>query len=125
MNTKKLSVLTLAMLGTLYGPSQVLAASILAPDLASFAVLGAEGGVTNVPTSIIGGNLGATNPAVGGGYIFTAGSFQQNTPTAQQAQLDLDAAIVALSAFGVGTTITGGNLDMFQTSQGGTIIPGT
>jgi len=101
-----------------YGPSQGLAAVItLGADLASFAVLGAEG-VTNVPTSTIGGNLGsAPNPSVGGGYVFTAGSFQQNTGIAQQAQLDLDQAILDINAQGPGLTI-GSNLT-------GTILPGT
>jgi hypothetical protein len=107
------------------GPSSASATPILAPDLASFAVLGAAG-VTNVPVSTIGGNLGsAPNASVGGGYIFTSGSLQQNTATAQQAQLDLDAAIVALNAFGPGTTITGGDLDAWQGSHLGIIIPGT
>lgn len=102
-----------------------LATPILAPNLASFAVLGATG-VTNVPSSTIGGNLGsAPNASIGGGYIFTSGSLQANTAIAQQAQLDLDASIVALSAFGVGTVITGGDLDAWQSSHGGYILPGT
>ncbi len=102
------------------------AAPILASALASFAVLGAEAGVTNVPTSTIGGNLGATSFSIGGGYSFTAGGLQANTAIAQQAQLDLDAAFVTLAAFGVGTTITGGDLDAFQALQVGAVIaPGT
>jgi Ice-binding-like/PEP-CTERM motif len=88
--------------------------------------LGAAG-VTNVPTSTIGGNLGsAPNGSVGGGYVFSAGSLQPGNQA--QAQLDLDQAIIDLSAYGVGTTILGslgGNLDTFQTSNGGTIGPGT
>ena len=123
MNAMKLALPLFVALAC--GPSSALAGPILTANLASFAVLAATG-VTNVPVSIIGGNLGsAVNPSVGGGYIFTAGSFQQNTPLAQQAQVDLDAAIVALSAFGVGTTITGGDLDAYQFANGGTIIPGT
>ena len=117
MNAMKLAMpIFLAALA--YGPSQGLAAVItLGADLASFAVLGAEG-VTNVPTSTIGGNLGsAPNPSVGGGYVFTAGSFQQNTGIAQQAQLDLDQAILDINAQGPGLTI-GSNLT-------GTILPGT
>jgi hypothetical protein len=102
-----------------------MAAPILSDDLASFAVLGASG-VTNVPISIIGGNLGSSpNAASGGGYIFTTGSRQGNTVLAQQAQLDLDAAIVALSGFGVGITIDDGNLDAYQFMHGGSIAPGT
>lgn len=111
-------------------PAHGYAAPILGADLASFAVLGATG-VTNVPTSTIGGNLGsATDPSVGGGYVFTAGSLQANTLTAQQAQLDLDAAILALSAFGPGLDVglsPGGNLDAFQADplRNGKIAPGT
>lgn len=81
------------------GASGTWAAPILGPDLASFAVLGATG-VTNVPISTIGGNLGsAPNASVGGGYVFSSGSLQQNTAIAQNAQTQLDAAILALNAF--------------------------
>lgn len=120
----------LLFLALAFGPAQGLAVPILGSNLATFAVLGADGsggGVTNVPTSVIGGNLGsAPNPAVGGGYIFTAGSLQPNTALAQSAQLQLDTAIVSLSAFGVGTNVPGGSLDIFQASQIGSVIhPGT
>lgn len=121
MNAMKLAIPLFVALG--YGPAQGLAAPILGADLASFAVLAATG-VTNVPTSVIGGNLGsAPNPSVGGGYVFTAGSLQPNTGLAQQAQLDLDDAIVDLSAFGPGLNI-GASLDAFQALQGGSIGPG-
>lgn len=122
MNATKLVIpLLLAMA---YSPSPVLAAPILGSDLASFAVLGATG-VTNVPVSTIGGNLGsAPNPSIGGGYVFTSGSLQANTLLAQNAQIQLDAAILALSAFGPGITITGGDLDAFQATNGGSIGPG-
>ena len=102
MDTMKLAVPLFVALA--YG-APGLATPILPPDLASFAVLGATG-VTNVPVSTIGGNLGsAPNASAGGGYIFTAGSRQQNTATAQQAQLDLDAAILALNGMGPGLPI--------------------
>ena len=107
----------LALAALLYNPSLGLAVPILSSDLASFAVLGAAG-VTNVPTSTIGGNLGsAPNASVGGGYVFTSGSLQQNTALAQQAQLDLDAAIVTLNSM----ANTGGTLGADLT---GTINPG-
>lgn len=94
-----------------YGPDLAMAMPILGPDLASFAVLGAAG-VTNVETSTIGGNLGsAPNASVGGGYVFSSGSLQANTALAQNAQSQLDAAIVAVNAFGPGTTI-GSSLDV-------------
>ena len=123
---KSLPTLALAMMAVFVVAAPASAAPILGSALASFAVLGATG-VTNVPTSTIGGNLGsAPNPSVGGGYVFTAGSLQPNTPLAQQAQIDLDAAILALAAFGPGTTVTGGNLDAFQAlpANGGKINPG-
>ena len=122
---KSLSTLALATMAVFGAVSPASAAPILGSALASFAVLGATG-VTNVPVSTIGGNLGsAPNPTVGGGYVFTAGSLQPNTPLAQQAQIDLDAAILALAAFGPGTNVTGGNLDAFQAGNGGVINPGT
>ena len=125
MKTKKyLSILSLAVIGALYGTSPTWAVPILGPDLASFAVLGAAG-VTNVATSTIGGNLGsAPNGSVGGGYVFTSGSLQSDTPIAQNAQLQLDAAILAVNAFGPGTDI-GSSLDAWQAGHGGVITPGT
>ena len=107
MNAMKLAIPLFVALS--YGPAQGLAAPILNPALASFAVLGATG-VTNVPVSTIGGNLGsAPNASVGGGYVFTSGSLQQNTALAQQAQLDLDAAIIAVNSGGADFTIAAGN----------------
>lgn len=104
----------------LCGATPALAAPILGADLASFAVLGAEG-VTNVATSFIGGNLGsAPNPAVGGGYSFSAGSLQPNTPLAQSAQLQLDAAILAVNnPILMGPAVPFGSGDLT-----GTIAPG-
>lgn len=114
---KCLNLLVISALAALLCPPLASAVPILGPDLASFAVLGATG-VTNVPTSTIGGNLGsAANPSVGGGYVFTSGSLQSNTTMAQSAQLQLDAAILALSSMGPGQTI-GSNL------AGLTLLPG-
>ena len=97
MNTFKLTLPALVALA--FGSSAAWATPILGGDLASFAVLGAAG-VTNVPISTIGGNLGsAPNASVGGGYVFSSGSLQQNTAIAQNAQIELDAAILALNAF--------------------------
>ena len=124
-NRSRLALLLVLAAATAMGAAGPASAGpILAPDLASFAVLGASG-VTNVPTSTIGGNLGsAPNASAGGGYVFSSGSLQANTAIAQQAQLDLDASIVALSAFGAGITITGGDFDAWQSTHGGSLLPG-
>lgn len=116
--SKPLSILALAVGGVFFGATPAWSAPVLKSDLASFAVLGASG-VTNVPTSTIGGNLGSSaNSSVGGGYIFTAGSLQQNTATAQQAQLDLETAILDIN----GMANTGGTLN--ADLAGLTIAPG-
>jgi hypothetical protein len=126
MNTK-IGVMKLAIplfFAIAYGPAQGLAQSILGSSLDTFAVLGQQG-VTNVPTSTIGGNLGsAPNASIGGGYVFTAGSLQANTALAQNAQINLTAAIGAVNSSGPGITI-GGSLDAFEASHGGVIAPGT
>jgi Ice-binding-like/PEP-CTERM motif len=115
MKCKFLIPFVVAAMAALLSPP-LASAAILGTDLASFAVLGAAG-VTNVPTSTIGGNLGsAPNASVGGGYIFSAGSLQQNTALAQSAQLQLDTAITTLGLMGPGLTI-GADLT-------GTILPG-
>lgn len=125
MASKSFLALTLAAVGVCFGAGPAWSAPVLGSDLASFSVLGAAG-VSNVPTSTIGGNLGsAPNATVGGGYVFSSGSLQANTALAQNAQIQLDAAILAVNANGPGTLITGGDLDAWQASHGGFIIPGT
>lgn len=124
MNPMKLKLALPLLVAFAYGPGLALATPILGSDLASFAVLGAAG-VTNVPTSTIGGNLGsAPNASVGGGYVFSSGSLQANTALAQNAQVQLDAAILAVNAFGPGTSI-GSSLDAWQAGHSGYIAPGT
>ena len=123
-NPSCLAIATSAVIGGLFGVSPSFAAPVLGPALASFAVLAATG-VTNVPVSTIGGNLGSSaNPSVGGGYIFTSGSLQQNTALAQRAQIDLDAAILDVNAGSADITIAAGdgNLDAFNS---GVFAPGT
>ena len=125
MRCNFLTLFVVASFAVLLCPPQVSATPILGQDLASFAVLGATG-VTNVPTSTIGGNLGSsTNASLGGGYVFSSGSLQANTALAASAQLQLDAAILAVNAFLPVATITNGDLDAFQASMGGSIAPGT
>ncbi len=128
-NPRRVAILSSAVIGALFGASSAFAAPILGSALKSFAVLGATG-VTNVATSTIDGNLGSSpNPSVGGGYVFTSGSLQPNTALAQQAQLDLDAAILAVNAGAApaaNVILAGpGNLDVYQAANGGSIAPGT
>jgi len=124
----KMGLMKLAMplfLAIACGFTQGFAAPILGSSLDTFAVLGQQG-VTNVPTSTIGGNLGsAPNASIGGGYTFTAGSLQANTALAQNAQINLTSAIGSVNSSGPGILITGGNLDAFEASHGGSIAPGT
>lgn len=112
---KYLSILSLAVIGALYGASPAWATPILGSDLTSFAVLGAST-VTNVPTSTIVGNVGVyagsaitgfnsspgvavSDPQVTGGLVHAT------TAVAQSAQAQLAAAITNLGSLGPGTTL--------------------
>ena len=106
-------------------PTAGMAAPILAPTLASFAVLGASD-VTCVPTCVIGGNVGSfpTAPtSTGADYSFSFGSFQPGLEGL--AQIQLTNAINTINAFLLTDTIADGNLDAYQTTNGGFISPGT
>lgn len=130
MNTKKLSLLTVAVLSTLYGPSQVSAASILG-TAESFAVLGSST-VTNVPTSSIIGNVGVWSSgganAITGFNSFpgvavtdpqvTGGRVHAGTGVARTAQGQLTNAITGLGLLGTGTTLVNSDL------AGLTLAPG-
>ena len=109
-------VLTLAILTTFFASaSPVSAASLLGPDVSSFAVLGATT-VTNVPTSTIVGSVGVapgfsitgfnsspgvatTDTQVTGGLVHTT------TAVAAQAQSDLTIARTNLGLMGPGTLL--------------------
>jgi hypothetical protein len=128
--TARLAVV-LPFAALLYAPSPGFAAPILGPDLTSFAVLGASG-VSSVGTTV-GGNVGSFPTAsTTGVYSFTFGGCNTCTPpvtitggvTASQAQSDLTAAILAINA-GLGTTVPGGDLNLFAAGNGGVINPGT
>ena len=91
------------------------AAPILGPDLASFTVLGATT-VTNVPTSVIVGNVGVSPGTAITGFNsvsgtatadpqVTGGSVHSNTAVAQSAQAQLSAAITYLGLLGPGTLL--------------------
>ncbi|MGC2457786.1 MAG: ice-binding family protein [Gallionellaceae bacterium] len=113
--SKYLSILSLAVIGTLYGSSPAWADPLLGSDLATFAVLGATPDVTNVPPSTIVGNVGVSPAQAFSGFNFTAGastsdsqvtgSVESNTALAQSAQAQLLTARTNLSGLGVGTTL--------------------
>ena len=118
MNTKKMSVLTLAVLGALSGPTQVWATSILGMA-DSFTVLGGST-VINVPTSTIGGNVGvwscgganaitgfnaSSGSAVSDPQV-TGGNEHAGTWEAHQAQHQLTDAFSSLGSLGTGTLQT-------------------
>lgn len=130
MNTKRLSLLSLAVIGALYGASPALAASILGSDLASFAILaGSE--VTNVPSSAVVGNVGVwssgganaitgfnSSPSVAvSDPQVTGGLVHAGTTVAQSAQDQLTNAITSLGLMGPGTLL-GADL------VGLTLVPG-
>jgi hypothetical protein len=128
MNTKigLMKLAALSFFAIACGSTQGLAAPILGPSLDTFAVLG-HTGVTNAgAASTIGGNLGsAPTPSITGVYTFTSGSLQADTLLAQNAQLDLTAAIGIVKSGGSGITIVDGNLDGYAASHNGSIAPGT
>ena len=119
---KYLSILSLAVIGTLYGASSALATPFLGSDLASFTVLGAST-VTNVPTSTIVGNVGVwssgganaitgflsnpgvptSDPQVTGGNVHAGTT--TGIPNAMLAQAQLTTAITNLASLGAGTLL--------------------
>lgn len=112
---KYLSILPLAVIGTLYVATPAMATPILGSDLASFTVLGAST-VTNISTSTIVGNVGVSpgssitgflsspgvgvsDPQVTGGSVYAGGTL------AESAQEQLSAAITNLGSLGSGTSL--------------------
>ena len=123
-----------AFAAILYVPSTGLAGPIQLGSAQNFAVLG-HSTVTNAAglTQIYGdlglysgtsitGFFGTT--ANEGPGVVTGGLVHQTDLSAQQAQGDALIAYNALGTLGPGTTITAGDLDAWQSSQGGSIIPG-
>lgn len=128
---KYLSILSLAVIGTLYGASIAWATPLLGSDLASFTVLGAEV-VTNVPTVTVVGNVGVwssgganaitgflsspgvavSDPQVTGGLVHAG------TAVSQSAQAQLTAAINNLGSLGAGISLISPDL------TGLTLVPG-
>jgi len=142
---KHLSILSLAVIGALYGASPALATPLLGTDLASFTVLGAST-VTNVPTSTIGGNVGVwssgganaitgfnSSPGVAvSDSQVTGGLVHAGTANAMSAQGQLTTAITNLGSLGSGTTLINPDLaglilapGVYSVSAGTTNLSGT
>ena len=142
---KYLSLLSLTVIGALYGASPVLATPLLGSDLASFTVLGAST-VTNVPTSTIGGNVGVwssgganaitgfnSSPGVAvSDSQVTGGLVHAGTANAMSAQGQLTTAITNLGSLGSGTTLINPDLaglilapGVYTVSAGTTNLSGT
>ena len=125
---KYLSILSLAVVGALYGATPALATPILGSDLASFTVLGAST-VTNVPTNTIVGNVGVYAGSAITGFNsspgvavsdpqVTSGLVHTTTALAQSAQSQLTAAITNLGSLGSGTFLAA------DLTLSGTLSPG-
>jgi hypothetical protein len=117
---KYLSILSLAVIGALYGASPALAMPSLGTDLPTFAVL-AGSTVTNTGTTIINGDLGVyTGTSITGFPPGTVnGTIHLTDAVAQQAQLDANHAYIDLAAMPNTTHYSG------DTQLGGlTLYPG-
>ncbi len=115
---KHLSILSLAVIGALYGTTTALATPLLGSDLASFTVLGAST-VTNVPTSTIVGNVGVWSSGGANAIVgfnsspgvavsdpqVTGGLVHAGTAVAQSGQGELTTAITNLGSLGPGTLL--------------------
>jgi Ice-binding-like/PEP-CTERM motif len=113
---KYLSILSLAVIGALYGasPAWATATPILGADLRTFAILGGAGVVVNGTGSVVTGSVGGSpTPAVtgypgafsdSGGTVYVSPPFS-TLPTATEtaAQFELGTAITALRDLGLGT----------------------
>ncbi len=111
MNTKRLSMLTLAVLGTLYGPSQVWAASILG-TADNFAVL-AGSTVTSSGASIVSGSLGVSPGSSVTGFppgIVNGGTIHTADAIAAQAESDVTTAYNFLTTRPFTQDLTGQDL---------------
>jgi hypothetical protein len=118
MNAMKMNAMKLAIplfVALAYGPSPALAVPILGPNLATFAVLGAES-VTNVTPSTIVGNVGVSPGVSITGFNstpltavsdpqVTLGLVHATTAIAASAQAELTTARLNLALLGPGTLL--------------------
>lgn len=134
MNTMKKLAIPL-LVAVAYGPGQGLAVPILGPELASFAVLGGSGSVTNTGATTLIGNLGVSpgSSITGSGTITLTGAVHQTDSFASLAQTQLTGAGGALSTLAglggaqiiLGTDLGGHALAPGVYSSGATDLTGT
>ena len=113
---KYLSILSLAVIGALYGTSQAWATPLLGSDLASFAVLGATPSVTNTGATTLTGDVGVSPAASitgqstltvnGINALLNPGDVHLNDATASLAQSQLATAMTNLGLLGPGTLLS-------------------